>query len=138
MTAIQICALICIVIALAILYWLGYRGGLLDGRAEGINEGKSIQHADSSEEVRNPRHLLDQSTGHYQSLYRHYTRALDATKLGETDRLDLLAIAEKLKLAADTFRAMNSTNQATQTLALRDTALNMATLLEPITQENAA
>lgn len=39
MTVIQICALITIVIALAILYWIGYRGGLTDGLAQGYDEG---------------------------------------------------------------------------------------------------
>lgn len=48
MTAIEICALITIVIALAILYWVGYRGGLIDGRIEGIDEGKAIQQSDNS------------------------------------------------------------------------------------------
>lgn len=39
MTAIQMGALITIVIALAILYWVGYRGGLIDGRAERVESG---------------------------------------------------------------------------------------------------
>ena len=46
------------------------------------------------------------------------------------DRYTLLAIAEKLKLAADTFRAVRSESQATQALALRDKALNMAALMD--------
>ena len=54
------------------------------------------------------------------------------------DRLQLIAIAEKLQLAADTFRAVNSKNHASQALALRDKALVMAALLEPIAQEKAA
>ena len=54
------------------------------------------------------------------------------------DRLTLLAIAEKLKLAADTFRAVRSESQATQALALRDKALSMAALMDPFTLEDAA
>ncbi len=138
MTAIEICALIVSVIALAILYWTGYRGGLNDGRVEGIEEGKNIQRADNSEEIRNVNLLLEQAREHHKSLYGHYTRVLEATKLGAADRLQLIAIAEKLQLAADTFRAVNSKNHATQTLALRDKALAMAALLEPIAQEKAA
>ncbi|MBD8192160.1 hypothetical protein IFR35_09785 [Pseudomonas fluorescens] len=138
MTAIEICALIVSFIALAILYWTGYRGGLIDGRVEGIEEGKNIQRADNSEEIRNLNLLLEQARTHHKSLYRHYTRALEATKLGATDRLQLIAIAEKLQLAADTFRAVNSKNHAIQALALRDKALSVAALLEPTTQEKAA
>jgi hypothetical protein len=35
MTAIQICALLSIIFGATLLYWVGYRGGLIDGRAEG-------------------------------------------------------------------------------------------------------
>ena len=138
MTAIQICALIISVIALAIFYWTGYRGGLIDGRVEGIEEGKNIQRADNSEEIRNVNLLLEQARTHHKSLHVHYTRALEAAKLGATDRVQLIAIAEKLQLASDTFRAVNSKNHAFQALALRDKALSMAALLEPIAQEKAA
>ncbi|MFO2466244.1 hypothetical protein OOJ96_22985 [Pseudomonas sp. 15FMM2] len=138
MTAIEICALIVSVIALAILYWTGYRGGLIDGRVEGIEEGKNIQRADNSEEIRNVNLLLEQARAHHKSLYGHYTRVLEATKLGATDRVQLIAIAEKLQLASDTFRAVNSKSHAVQTLALRDKALSIAALLEPIAQEKAA
>lgn len=41
MTAIQICALISIVIAAVILYWVGYRGGLTDGKNDGYDEAHS-------------------------------------------------------------------------------------------------
>lgn len=138
MTAIQICALIGIFTGLAILYWVGYKGGLTDGRAEGIEEGKCIQQSDHSEAIRNLNLSLEQARESHKSLYQHYTRALAAATLGETDRLLLLAIAEKLKLAADTFRAVNSKSQATQALALRDKAISMAALLEAIAQEKAA
>ena len=138
MTAIQICVLITIFTGLAILYWVGYKGGLIDGRAEGIEEGKCIQQSDHSEAIRNLTLLLEQARDNHKSLYQHYTRALAAAKLGEADRLLLLAIAEKLKLAADTFRAMNSKSQAFQALDLRDKALGMAALLEVIAQEKAA
>ncbi|MGH2421159.1 hypothetical protein ACRCF9_11680 [Pseudomonas canadensis] len=41
MTAIQICALIGIIISAAILYWVGYRSGLTDGKNEGYEDGHS-------------------------------------------------------------------------------------------------
>mgnify|MGYP001637210559 CR=1 FL=1 len=32
MTSVQICALIILILSTALLYWLGYRNGLVDGR----------------------------------------------------------------------------------------------------------
>ena len=132
MTAIQIYALISIVIALGILYWVGYKGGLTDGRAEGYDnghaqgfmEGMDVGESASSTELE---HVTERS--------RRLQLILDLQPL---DRLTLLAIAEKLKLAADTFRAMRSESQATQALASRDKALSMAALMIPFALEDAA
>ena len=52
MTATQICALLILIVLVGLTYWAGYRGGLIDGRIEGIDEGKAIQQADSSESIR--------------------------------------------------------------------------------------
>ena len=139
MTAIQICALIVLIVLVGLTYWAGYRGGLIDGRIEGIDEGKAIQQADSSESIRGLQRLFDQWQGHYGSIYTRYTRALKASKLGETSRQTLLEIAEKLRIAAETFSAFRTGKKLERdTLALRDQALAMAALLEPETQEKAA
>ncbi|AZF53484.1 hypothetical protein C4J85_3000 [Pseudomonas sp. R4-34-07] len=132
MTAIQMYALISIVIALGILYWVGYKGGLTDGRAEGYDDGHAqgfMEGMDQGESARSTE--LEQVT----ERCRRLQLILD---LQPQDRLTLLAIAEKLKLAADTFRAVRSESQATQALALRDKALSMAALVEPFTLEDAA
>ena len=34
MTGVQICALLSLILGATLLYWVGYRGGLIDGRAE--------------------------------------------------------------------------------------------------------
>lgn len=47
-------------------------------------------------------------------------------------------IAEKLRLASDTFRAMSSKAQAQQALDLRDKALGMAALLDQAKVEDPA
>jgi hypothetical protein len=139
MTAIQIGALIVLFVLVGLTYWAGYRGGLIDGRIEGIDEGKAIQQADNSESIRGLQLLVDQWHGHYESIYARYTRALDASKLGETERQTLLEIAEKLRIAAETFSAFRTGKKLERdTLALRDQALAMAALLEPETQEKAA
>lgn len=132
MTAIQILALISIIIAAAILYWVGYRGGLIDGRIEGIDEGKAIQQSDNSGEIQDLKHLLDQAQGNHKQLYSHYKQALAASKLGEPARQTLLEIAEKLRIAAETFSAFRTGKKLERdTLTLRDQALAMAALLGP-------
>jgi hypothetical protein len=134
MTAIQICALISIIFAAAILYWVGYRGGLIDGRIEGIDEGKAIQQSDNSGAIEDLKRLLDQAHAQYMKLYSHYERALAASKLGEPSRQTLLEIAEKLRIAAETFSAFRTGKKLERdSLALRDQALAMAALLGPVT-----
>ncbi|WP_338507570.1 hypothetical protein [Pseudomonas poae] len=132
MTAIQIYALISIVIALGILYWVGYKGGLTDGRAEGYDGGHAQGFMEGMDQGESASSIeLEQVT----ERCRRLQLILD---LQPQDRLTLLAIAEKLKLAADTFRAVRSESQATQVLALRDKALSMADLMDPFALEDAA
>jgi len=139
MTAIQICALIGIIIGAALLYWTGYQGGLIDGRFEGIDEGKAIQQSENSEAIRSLEHSLHQVRAKRTQLYAHYERILAASKLGEKEHQTLLAIADKLRIAAETFSAFRTGKKLERdSLALRDQALAMAALLEPATQEDAA
>jgi hypothetical protein len=155
MTAVQIYALIAIVLMVAGVYWLAYRHGFNSGRAEGHSEGYSegydvgggvgyrdgqaIQSADSAEEIRNLQHTLHQAHDQRKKLYAHYERALAASKLGEQERLTLLEIAEKLRIASETFSAFRTGKKLERdTRTLRDQALAMAALLEPAEQENAA
>ncbi|AOE80000.1 hypothetical protein A7318_15775 [Pseudomonas lurida] len=133
MIAIQICALISIVIATGILYWIGYRGGLTDGEKNGYSEGYSHGYVSGRDEASaafaaSIKEMSDQ---------RMRTELLLSRE--PQDRYTLLAIAEKLKLAADTFRAVKSESQATQALALRDKALDMAALMDNLElKEDAA
>jgi hypothetical protein len=128
MTAIQICALISIVIAAGILYRVGYRGGLTDGKNDGYDEGYSDGYVLGRDEA---------SAAYAASIKEMSKEMSDQCMRTELllsrepqDRYTLLAIAEKLKLAADTFRAVRSESQATQALALREKALNMAALMD--------
>jgi hypothetical protein len=139
MTAIQICALIVLIVLVGLTYWAGYRGGLIDGRLEGIDEGKDIQQSDNSEAIHNLRLSLDQARNNHKQLYSHYERALAASKLGEPARQTLLEIAEKLRIAAETFSAFRTGKKLERdSLALRDQALAMAVLLEQTVQGDAA
>ena len=142
MTAIQICALIGLIVGAALIYWTGYRGGLLDGRAtgkvEGIEEGKAIQRSDSSGTIRDLNLLLNQSRASRKQLYAQYERALAASKLGKKDRDTLLKVAQQLQLAAETFKALKSTEQEIRTHQLRTKTLEIAALLDQVKVEEAA
>lgn len=149
MTAIQIYALIAIALSTSAVYWIAYRNGFSNGRAEGysegydvggcagfrdgMDEGKAIQRSDNWEEIRNLEHTLNQARDQHKKLYAHYERALAASKLGEPARQTLLDIAEKLRIAAATFNALRTGKAITrETTALRDQALAMADLLKPV------
>ncbi|WP_332846360.1 hypothetical protein [Pseudomonas lactucae] len=139
MTTIQICALIVLIVLVGITYLAGYRGGLNDGCIEGIDEGKAIQQLDSSDTILDLKRSLDQAQDRHKQLYSHYERALAASKLGEAERQTLLAIAEQLRIAAETFSAFRTGKKLEQdTVALRDQALAMAGSLEREAQESAA
>lgn len=139
MTTIQICALIVLIVLVGLTYWAGYRGGLIDGRIEGIDEGKAIQQSDNSGTIQDLKRSLDQAQAHYKQLYSHYERALAASKLGEPARQTLLEIAEKLRIAAETFSAFRTGKKLERdSLTLRDKALAMAALLEQQVLEDAA
>jgi hypothetical protein len=139
MTEIQIYALIGFTIAVGLLFWFGYKLGRCDGMAVGVNEGQSIERADSTEKFHELDLRLKQAHQHHKQLWDHYTRALAASKLGEPDRQILLDIAEKLRIAAATFSALRTGKKIERdTLALRDQALAMASVLEPVAKEDAA
>ncbi len=138
MTAIQICALIGLIIAAALLYWAGYRGGLIDGRFEGEEEGKNNERASNAKTINELEASLRFIRADHLQLAQLCKKLKASQALSPDNHQNLLAIAEKLKLAADTFRAVNSQYQATQALALRNKALSMAGLLEPVAQEDAA
>ncbi|UVL97977.1 hypothetical protein LOY41_17600 [Pseudomonas atacamensis] len=143
MTVIQICALIAILFMIAGIYWLAYRNGfnngLSAGHAEGFSEGVAVQSADKSEEIRNLTLSLTQVQNRHEQLYDFYKRAVEASQLGEPARITLLEIAEKLRIAAETFAAFRTGKKLErETRALLDQALAMAALLESADQENAA
>lgn len=132
MTTIQICALIVLIILVGLTYWAGYLGGLIDGRIEGIDEGKAIQQSASNATLRNLQNTLEQSQ------VRH-KQALAASSFGDKERQILLAIAEQLRIAADTFSAFRTGKKLERDAkALREQALAMATLLKPVATEDAA
>ena len=107
---------------------------MIDGRIEGIDEGKDIQNVENSEAMQQLTLSLNQARDHHKQLHTQYERALIASKLGEPERQTLLAIAEKLRIAAEAFKAFRTGRKLErEALTLRDSALSMAAVLEMAT-----
>ncbi|MCK9799511.1 hypothetical protein M1B34_17815 [Pseudomonas sp. MAFF 302030] len=136
MTEYQICALIVFILLVGIVFYAGYRNGLNDGRATGVEEGKAIEHADSAESLRGLQ--LDQARDHYKSLYSPYERATAAANLGAPERQTLLDAGETLRIAAKTFSAFRTGKKLEKDArAHREKLLELAAML-PADQEKAA
>jgi hypothetical protein len=139
MTAIQICALITIIIAAALLYWIGYRGGLVDGRIEGVDEVTNNQRAETAKTIRELEASLQFIRADHQRLAQHCKKLKDSSALREEHQLILLEIAEKLRIAAEAFSAFKTGKKLERdSRLLRDKALAIANLLEPAAPEVAA
>jgi len=105
MTAIQICALIVLIVFAGLLVWAGY----FELRAS-----------------------LDFIKADHTRLSQHCKRLQIALTLGNPERQTLREITEKLRIAADTFAAFRTGKKLErETRALIDQALAMADLLKP-------
>nr|WP_288913182.1 hypothetical protein [uncultured Pseudomonas sp.] len=139
MTAIQICALIALIILAGLLVWAGYFMGHSDGKSAGMKESHNIQRAESAKTIRELRAALDFIKADHARLAQFSKRLQQALTLGEPERQTLLDIAEKLRIAAETFAAFRTGKKLErETRVLRDQALAIAALLEPANQESAA
>jgi hypothetical protein len=139
MTAIQICALIALIILAGLLVWAGYFMGHSDGMSAGTKESDDIQRAESAKTIRELRASLDFIKADHAHLAQFSKRLQQALTLGEPERQTLLDMAEKLRIAAETFAAFRTGKKLErETRVLRDQALAIAALLEPANQESAA
>ena len=139
MTAIQICALIALIILAGLLVWAGYFMGHSDGMSAGMKESDDIQRTESAKTIRELRASLDFIKADHAHLAQFSKRLQQALTLGEPERQTLLDIAEKLRIAAETFAAFRTGKKLErETRVLRDQALAIAALLEPANQESAA
>lgn len=134
MTAIQIYALIALIVLAGLLVWAGYFIGHNDGMSAGMKESDAIQRAESAKTIRELKASLDFIKADHSRLARFSKRLQEGLALGETDRQALLDIAEKLRIAAETFAAFRTGKKLERdTIELRDKALAMAALLAPVT-----
>lgn len=132
MTAIQICALIALIILAGLLVWAGYFMGRTDGMSAGMKQSDDILRAESAKTIRELRASLDFIKADHAHLAHFSKRLQQALTLGNPERQTLLDIAEKLRIAADTFAAFRTGKKLErETLALREEALAMAELLKP-------
>lgn len=139
MTEIQIYALIALVVLAGLLIWAGYFIGHNDGMSAGMKESDAIQRAESAKTIRELKASLDFIKADHARLARFSKSLQDGLALVETDRQALLDIAEKLRIAAETFAAFRTGKKLERdTIELRGRALAMAALLVPATQEDAA
>ena len=139
MTAIQICALIALITLAGLLVWAGYFMGHSDGRSAGEKESDDIQRAETAKTVRELRASLDFIKADHTRLSQHCKRLQIAMAFGGPERVALLEIAEKLRIAADTFSAFRTGKKLErETRALRDRALDMAQQLAPFDAGDAA
>jgi Tfp pilus assembly protein PilO len=139
MTAIQICALIALIVLAGLLVWTGYFMGHNDGMSAGMKESDAIQRAESAKTIRELKASLEFIKADHARLARFSERLQEGLPLGENERQTLLDIAEKLRIAAETFAAFRTGKKLERdTIELRDRALAMAALLVPATQEDAA
>lgn len=139
MTAIQICALIALITLAGLLVWTGYFMGHSDGMSAGRKESDDVLRAESAKTIRDLRASLDFIKADHTHLAQFSKRLQQALTLGEPERQTLLDIAEKLRIAAETFAAFRTGKKLErETRALRDQALAIAALLEPADQESAA
>lgn len=139
MTATQICALIALIILTGLLIWAGYFMGHSDGMSAGMKESDNIQRAKSAKTIREMRASLDFIKADHARLAQFSKRLQQALTLGEPERQTLLDIAEKLRIAAETYAAFRTGKKLErETRALRDQALAIAALLESANQESAA
>jgi len=132
MTAIQICALIALIILAGLLVWAGYIMGRTDGMSAGMKLSGDILRAESAKTISELRASLKFIKADHAHLTQFSKRLQQALTLGNPERQTLLEIAEKLRIAADTFAAFRTGKKLErETRALIDQALAMADLLKP-------
>ncbi|MCD9570143.1 hypothetical protein [Pseudomonas protegens] len=139
MTHIQIIALIGLILTVALLYWAGYLIGRSNGREAGIEEGKAFAEADNARTLRELKTALKFVRADNQRLAELHKNLQDSQALKPAHQQTLLAIADLLRIAAETFSAFKTGKKLERdSRSLRDQALAMAALVEPAEKEEAA
>jgi len=138
-TTYQIIALIGSVAAMAIVFGLGFYEGLRKGKREGLDIGYQRGLQAHRYELKQARRMVDEAKHHLTISRLNAAQALEATTaelddcraklanlktrvITENDANQLVAMADKLSLAADTFAGLGSYDQATVARKLSSSA----------------
>lgn len=139
MTTTQIYALIGIIIPVGLLFWFGYMMGWSEGVTIGFKKGEANPREQDLANIKELEASLQFLRDDHQRLARHCKSLEQSLALGAKEREALLDIAEKLRIAAETFNAFSTGKKLHRDcLTLRGQALEMAALLQATEQGAAA
>ncbi|WP_122435254.1 hypothetical protein [Pseudomonas viridiflava] len=140
MTTIQTCARIGLIISAGLLLWFGYMMGRSDGINVGITTGEQAPREQDVVAINELEATLRLIRTDYEQLARHCQRLQKGMVFGAQERDVLIDMAEKLRIAAETFSAFRTSKKLERDcLTLRQQALQMAKALDVSDQQvNAA
>ncbi|MEE4375811.1 hypothetical protein V2J67_25970 [Pseudomonas alliivorans] len=130
MTTTQICVLIGLIISAGLLLWFGYMIGRSDGIKLGITNAEQVPRAQDVLAIHEFEASLRLMRTENEQLARQCERLQRGMAFGAQERDALNEIAEKLRIAAETFSAFRTGKKLERDcLALRQQALQMAEAL---------
>ncbi|SDX04450.1 hypothetical protein SAMN05444064_110187 [Pseudomonas syringae] len=140
MTTTQICVLIGLLILDGLLIWSGYMLGRSDGMTTGIKNGEQIPREEDVIAITELQASLRLKRTENERLDLRLKRLQQGMAFGAQERDALNEIAEKLRIAAETFSAFRTGKKLERDcLTLRQQALQMAEALGGSDQQvNAA
>ncbi|PBQ12856.1 hypothetical protein [Pseudomonas syringae] len=140
MTTTQICVLIGLLISAGLLMWFGYMMGRSDGMKIGINNGEQIPREEDAKAIKKLEASLRLIRTDNERLHLNLKRLQRGLAFGVQERDALNDIADKLRIAAETFSAFRTGKKLERDcLTLRQQALQMAEALGVSDQQvNAA
>ncbi|MBS7472164.1 hypothetical protein KID98_15220 [Pseudomonas syringae] len=140
MTTTQICVLIGLLIFYGLLIWFGYMLGRRDGMTIGIKNGEQIPREEDVIAIKELEASLRLIRTNNERLDLRLKRLQRGMAFGAQERNALNEIAEKLRIAAETFSAFRTGKKLERDcLTLRQQALQMAEALDGSDQQvNAA
>ncbi|WP_349970953.1 hypothetical protein [Pseudomonas caspiana] len=139
MTTTQIYALIGIIFLVGLLFWFGYMMGWSAGVTIGLKKGEASPRQQDLSAIKELEESLQLLRAEHQRLAKHCKSLKQSLAWGMKEKEALLDIAEKLRIAAETFSAFRTGKKLHRDcLSLREQALEMAARLQTTEQEQAA
>ena len=131
----QTLALIGMIIAIAILYWLAYQQGVKRGHTQ----GKIAQELIHTAALTDARQALGQARFLNRRMRAHCESVDARSRMGEPERRVLMQVAKKLTSAAETLQlSRDEESEVDEIIRLRNKTLIIASMLSPIEMGEAA